>query len=657
MTASEIINKYIKFFESRGHKKIEGAPLVPQDDPTTLFTSSGMQPLIKYFLGEPHPLGKRIVDVQNCFRAQDIDEVGDNRHTTFFRMLGNWSFGDYFKKEQLPWFFEFLTEELNLDPKRLYVSVFEGEKELNIPRDEESAKIWENLFSQENIKPEGRIFTYGVNKNWWSRSGLPKDMPAGEPGGPDSEVFYDFGAELNIHENSKFKDQKCHINCDCGRYLEIGNSVFMQYVKKDDGSFDELPQKNVDFGGGLERLLAATENKPDIFQTSLYFPVVKRIEKLTEKDYVSNKRAIRIIADHLVASVFITANNIIPSNKEQGYILRRLLRRAIRYGKQLEAKDNFIKTIAFSIIENYSDTDPYLTEKKDLILNVFKEEEDKFNQVIQTGLEQSAQIFSKLIPIEPSKYSKLMQSPEKKELFRNIYRSKKQGKELNYFSEIGINKESLDNATLSGELAFNLYQSFGFPIEMIVELAQEKALLVDIESFQEEMKQHQELSREGAEKKFKGGLADESEKTIMGHTATHLLHKALRDLLGEKVRQTGSNITVERIRFDFAFDRKLTEDEIAKIEQKVNEKIKENLSVTFKMMSVEQAKKTGAIGLFQEKYENTVKVYFIGTLEDPYSAEFCGGPHVDFTGRLKRFKIIKQDNLGQGQKRIYAIVG
>ena len=415
MTSKQILDKYIAFFVNRGHVRIENSPLVPLNDPTTLFTSSGMQSLIPFLLGEKHPQGVRLVNVQNCFRAQDIDEVGDNRHTTFFRMLGNWSLGDparnasasvaggYFKKEQIPWFFEFLTDKkegLGLDPNKLYVTVFSGFD--NISKDTESENIWEGLFKEKRINPDGRIFSYGVSKNWWSRAGLPDKMPIGEPGGPDSEVFYDFGEDLGLHEiyeKAVDKAQPCHVNCDCGRYLEIGNSVFMQYVKVENGStgiyrspsgtirtrlteqssgvnFSELPQKNVDFGGGLERLVAATENKQDIFETSLFSPIVRTIEQETGKDYKSNSRAMRIIADHLIASVFIAASGVLPSNKEQGYVLRRLIRRAIRYGRQLGAKESFTSKVSEAIIEGYSDTDPNLAKDKQLIKNILQEEDN-----------------------------------------------------------------------------------------------------------------------------------------------------------------------------------------------------------------------------------------------------------------------------------------
>jgi len=642
MRTKQIIDQYIKFFEEKKHVRIPNSSLVPENDPTTLFTSSGMQPLVPYLLGEAHPAGKRLVNVQNCFRAQDIDEVGDNRHTTFFRMLGNWSLGDYFKKEQIPWVFEFLTKRLNIDPGRLYVTVFTGlpagrQGFDNIPKDTESEEIWRELFRKENINPDARIFYCGADKNWWSRTGVPEKMPTGEPGGPDTEVFYDFGSELQIHESSPYKNQKCHLNCDCGRFLEIANAVFMQYKKTQNG-FEELPQINVDFGGGLERLVAATEDKQDIFQTSLFLPIVRTIEQLTKKNYRENSRAIRIIVDHLIAGVFIAANGIRPSNKGQGYILRRLLRRSfdnfdVLAGAAPPAGRQGISSIITRIVEQYKDTDEYLVKKFELIKNIIFEEEQNYKRT----LSEAKTFISK-------KYNKT-------------------GDELMGITEI------------SAEDAFLLYSTHGLSPTQIKSMG----FSFDEQEFVDKMEQHQKISRAGAGKKFAGGLADHSEKTVKGHTATHLLHQALRDVLGEQVHQTGSNITIERIRFDFNFNRKLTAEEIKKVEEIVNSKIAENLPVHFEILPISRAKDIGAIGLFDEKYQDKVKVYFIGGAsgargptaphprsasplaysernEDYYSIEFCGGPHVDFTGKLKRFKIVKEESLGKNNRRIYAKV-
>jgi len=641
MTAKDILDKYIQFFEERGHTRIENSSLVPLNDPTTLFTSSGMQPLVPFLLGETHPSGVRLVNAQNCFRAQDIDGIGDNRHTTFFRMLGNWSLGDYFKKEQIPWLFEFLTTELNIPAEKLYVTVFEGYEE--IPKDTEAEDIWRELFKAKGLNPDERIFFYGVEKNWWSRAGVPANMPTGEPGGPDTEVFYDTG---NTHD-SEF-GEKCHVNCDCGRYIEIGNSVFMQYIKRDTG-FENLPKQNVDFGGGLERLVAATENKNDMFQTSLFWPIMEFVEGLSGASYKDNNRAMRIIADHIIGSVFMVSNDVFPSNKDQGYILRRLLRRAIRYGKQIGISEFFTGRIADKVIEVYSETDAQLIDKKESIKKIFLEEEEKFSNVIHEGLKRSEKIFSSLTPIPDDQYSKLMQIDDKKEIFRDIYSGK--SVDLSKYN-LALTNSQISDATVSGKQAFDLQQSFGFPTDMVVELAQENRLLVDVESAREEIKKHQDLSRAGAAQKFAGGLADHSELTVKGHTATHLMHQALRDVLGNSASQTGSNITSERVRFDFTYDRKLTEEEITKVTEIVRQKIKEDLSVHFEIMPLQKAKDLGAIGLFDEKYGNDVKIYFIGD----YSMEFCGGPHVEHTSEILTFDILKEEGVARGVRRVYAKV-
>ncbi|PIZ98363.1 MAG: alanine--tRNA ligase [Candidatus Levybacteria bacterium CG_4_9_14_3_um_filter_35_16] len=619
MTAQEIIKKYIKFFEERGHKQIANSSLIPENDPTTLFTSSGMQPLVPYLLGEVHPQGTRLVNSQDSFRSQDIEEIGDNRHQTFFRMMGNWSLGDYFKKEQLPWFFEFLTNELEIDPNKLYVSCFKGFN--NIPKDTESEEVWKELFKSKNVNLTDRISFYGVDKNWWSRSGVPDNMPVGEPGGPDSEVFYDFN-DPKIHGKSEFKNQKCHINCDCGRYMEIGNSVFMQYKKLQSG-FADLPQKNVDFGGGLERLLAATENEQDVFKTSLYFPAIKKIEVLSGKKYEDeNKLAMRVIADHLKASVFIILAGVRPSNKEQGYVLRRLLRRSVV--KYHELTQNFtpineFKEIIKKLLVIEEAVDPQKINKNrdfEVVLSVLTDELTRFGKSLDRGL-------------------KIIEKVEK----------------------------------LTGKEAFDLYQSSGFPVEITIELMSKKNQNINIDEFKKEFEKHKELSRTASSGMFKGGLANSGEQTVMGHTATHLLHRALKDVLGEKVSQAGSNITNERVRFDFTYDDKLTDEELKKIEKIVNGKIRENLKVSFEIMPLAKAKEMGAIGLFNEKYQDEVKVYTmeeerpspdgsgLHRKQEAYSVEICGGPHVDFTGKLKRFRIIKQENIGHGLKRIYAKVG
>lgn len=616
MTAKQIIDIYLSFFEKRGHKRIPGSPLVPDNDPTTLFTSSGMQPLVPYLVGEPHPAGNRLVDVQNSFRAVDIEEVGDNRHTTFFRMLGNWSLGDYFKAEQIPWVWELYTKELGLEPKKLYVSVFAGNE--NIEKDETAYLLWKDIFEKERLDPQERILSYGVEKNWWSRSGTPDKMPAGEPGGPDSEIFYDFGAEHHFHENSPWKNDRCHPNCDCGRFWEIGNSVFMQYLKQEDGSFALLPKQNVDFGGGLERLIGATEHQPDMFATSLFKPTIQTIEQQTHASYTDHRKAMQIIADHLGGSIFMIAAGVVPSNKERGYILRRLLRRSFDHLWTLK-KDAAIQPIIETIFGQYQDTDPYLTDKFEEIYLTIQTEEDQYKKTLSNA--------KKLI---------------EKDLVKG---------------GIKLGDELMGSVEISSDTAFKAISSFGLSPTQLSSLG----YTFNHQELAEKIKEHQNLSRTASAGKFKGGLADTQELTVKGHTATHLLHQALRDMLGTQVHQTGSNITVERLRFDFNYNKKLTDEQIESLEQTVNQKIKEDLPVRFEMMPLQKAKNIGAIGLFDEKYQEQVKVYIMGGSGkegdyEAYSKEFCGGPHVQHTGVIQSFTITKQESLGQNQQRIYAKV-
>lgn len=586
MKSVDVRRKFIEFYKARGHVEVPSAPLVPENDPTTLFTSSGMQPLVPYLLGQPHPLGKRIVDSQKSFRAQDIEEVGDNRHTTFFEMLGNWSFGDYFKKEQLPWIFEFLTKELGLPKERLYVSVLKG--------DEESVNIWKQLGV-----PKDKIFSYGVDKNWWSRAGEPDKMPHGEPGGPDSEVFYEF---TQVQHDPKFGTH-CHPNCDCGRFMEIANSVFMQYCKREDGSLEELSNKNVDFGGGLERLVASTEDNPDVFMTDLFTPIIALLEELSGKKYQDETRAMRIIGDHVKAAVMMMADGVVPSNKMQGYVLRRLIRRAVLYGRNLGVA---FGSLVVPIARIYQDAYPEVLQKASEIQRVLEEEAIRFGKTLERGLREAERV-----------------------------------------------------SVIDGTIAFHLYESFGFPLELTQELAREKGQQVDRQEFEKQFEAHKETSRTAAKGMFKGGLADQSEKTTKLHTATHLLHAALHKILGDRVRQKGSNITAERLRFDFTHTNKLTKEELEGIEGLVNEKIKENLAVTFAVMDKEEALKSKAMAFFGERYADKVKVYTIGNPSTssgspPFSREICGGPHVSFTGTLGRFTIMKEESAGAGVRRIYA---
>ncbi len=606
MQSSDIRKKFIEFYKKRGHAEIPSARLVPENDPTTLFTSSGMQPLIPYLLGEKHPSGKRLVNSQKSFRAQDIEEVGDNRHMTFFEMLGNWSLGDYFKQEQLPWIFSFLTDVLGLDAKRLYVSVFEGNG--SVPKDDVSIEIWKTLFSEKHIdaKLGERIFLYPAKKNWWSRSGEPEHMPPGEPGGPDSEVFYDFGPEFRLHETSIYKKEKCHPNCDCGRYLEIANSVFMQYQKQKDGSLKELTQKNVDFGGGLERMTAATENSPDVFATDLFRSIVRSIELLSKRTYGENEgitRSMRIIADHIKGAVMMMADGVLPSNKQQGYVLRRLIRRALLHGRNLglvtdwKYLGDLVEPVALIYHSAYPEVADKIVETKLII----EEEALRFGKTLEKGL--------KMI-------------------------------------------EKIDN--ISGGDAFTLYETYGFPWEMTEEIAREKGQHPDRTQFEDEFEKHKNLSRTAAAGMFKGGLADQSTQTTKLHTAHHLLLASLQKIVDPAIKQRGSNITFERLRIDFNFARKLTPEEISSVENLINEKIKENLPVNRKEMLLSEAEKIGAQMEFEQKYPDKVSVYFVGDPKEYFSAEFCGGPHVEKTGKIGGIHIYKEESAGAGIRRIYA---
>ncbi len=659
MTVAEVRKKYLEFFaaEPRGHKIIPSASLVPENDPTTLFTGSGMQPLVPYLLGEPHPLGKRLANSQKCFRAEDIEEVGDNRHTTFFEMLGNWSLGDpdapdgvgagYWKEEQLSWCFEFLTKEIGLPRERLWVTCFGGDEVSGIPKDKESAEIWEKLGI-----PKDKIRYYGAEKNWWSRSGPPASMPAGEPGGPDSEVFFDFDPDgkRGIHESSQWKDKECHPNCDCGRFLEIGNSVFMEYKKKEDGAFEKLAQRNIDFGGGLERITAAANDDPDLFNLNVFEEVKMVLEGSTEKRYRDYGKGFRVILDHVRAAVFLLADGVRPSNTGQGYVLRRLLRRAIRFADKLGAHDlavtnnsrdfilhrSLIVDVAETFAKIYS-PEFSLTKYLNEVIPEIEKEEAKFRNTLQKGLKE---------------FEKWRQDPI------SYRQEEKNNREI---------KKELENIpkTIPGFVAFNLFATYGFPIELIVEIAGEKGMGVDIEGFSKEAKKHQELSRTASAGMFKGGLADASEKTVRLHTAHHLLLKALQMVLGPSVKQRGSNITSERLRMDFLYGEKMTEEQKREVERIVNEKIAEDLPVIRSEMPLEEAEKLGAEHEFGERYPERVSVYSIGpksaTPESPrfseaFSIEFCGGPHVARTGEIGKFRITKEEAVSAGVRRIRGVI-
>ena len=644
MKGNEVRKKYLDFMAEQGHSIIPSSALVPENDPTTLFTGSGMQPMVPYLLGEVHPKGTRLADSQKCFRAEDIEEVGDNSHTTYFEMLGNWSLGDYFKQEQLPWFYEFLIEIVGLDPEKIYVSAFIGDEEKNIPKDTESVKIWQELFERQNvtkgvaelgsskegsvrgIKEGERIFYYDAKENWWSRAGVPENMPVGEIGGGDSEVFYDFGTE---HEQ-KF-GENCHPACDCGRFMEIGNSVFMEYLKTENG-FVSLPKQNVDFGGGLERITAAANGDPDMFKVDLLWNVVEQIEKLSGKSYEDDLQSFRIVTDHIRGAVFMIGDNVLPSNTEQGYFVRRLLRRAVRYADKLEMPAGQLKHLAESVVATYSAHYNNLETQKDSIINTIGLEEEQFRKTLAKGLKQ----FQKI------------------EL--QIHAS---SKEVDGKKVIDTDITPTTKKAISASNAFELFTTYGFPIELTEEIAEENKLIVDRKGFEKLMVEHREKSRAGAEQKFKGGLADNSEKVVQYHTVTHLMLAGLRKELGTEVHQAGSNITGERLRFDFTHPEKVDKETLDKVEEFVNEAIRNGGEVTLDMMDKEEAHSDPMVeGSFWERYPDEVKVYTMsgkdGTI---FSKELCGGPHVENLSDIEgTFKIKKEESSSAGVRRIKAVL-
>ena len=594
ITIDELRSKYIDFFKSKGHVEISGRSLIPENDPTVLFTTAGMHPLVPYLMGEPHPAGTRLTDVQKCVRTGDIDDVGDASHLTFFEMLGNWSLGDYFKKESIAYSFEFLTDEkyLGIPIDKLSFTVFKGNEDA--PRDEESASIWESLGVSKD-----RIFFLPKEDNWWG--------PAGETGpcGPDTEIFIDTGKPAC--------GSNCRPGCNCGKYVEIWNNVFMQYHKNMDGSYSPLKRKCVDTGMGVERTVAMLQGKPSVYNTEAFTSIIKSIEDISGVKYGDSEKtdtSIRIIADHVRTACFILGDpkTTLPSNIGAGYVLRRLIRRAVRHGKKLGIDGNFLSVPASAVIAQNAGFYTELKENETLILTELKAEEDKFLETLKKGEAE----FEKMLP-------NLLKNPKK---------------------------------IIPGRMAFKLYDTYGFPIELTEELASESGLTVNREEFDEAFKKHQELSRAGSEQVFKGGLADHSEQTTAYHTATHLLHKALRMVLGDHVQQKGSNITAERLRFDFSHPEPMTEAEKKEVERLVNEAIKADLPVTMEVMPLEEAKKIGAMALFGEKYEDVVKVYKIGD----FSTEVCGGPHVERTGSLGRFCIKKEQSSSSGVRRIRAVL-
>ncbi len=648
MNAQEIRNAYLKFFEDRGHYIIPRAPLVLKDDPTTLFTGSGMQPMIPYLLGESHPRGKRIVDSQTCLRAQDIDDIGDNRHTTFFEMIGNWSMGDYFKEQQIEWMFEFLDDVVGLDMSRLYVTCYSGNERLGIPKDTEAADVWKRLFISKGLTAneaeigteaagyerginEGeRIFYYDGSKNWWSRNGNEDNTPVGDPCGPDTEMFYDFGTP----HNPEFGEH-CHPNCDCGRFMEIGNNVFMAYKKVGEGTFEELEQKNVDHGSGLERIAAARLYQDiggdgDAFRISLMWPIIEKLQDLSGKKYESHLESMRVIADHLRAATFLAVDGCVPSNKEQGYVMRRLLRRAIRYSFDLGIEHNFLQEVVPVIADLYVDDFPEVKEQRDTVINVLVKEEKAFRQTLRKGL---------------------------KEL-------EKMAAATATFKDNSPHEVTPSESYITGDMLFMLYDTYGFPVELSVEEAYKRDITLSEtwrEEFDARMTEQRERSQTAAKGVFKGGLEGDSLEHRKYHTATHLMYQALKEVLGDGVMQRGSNTTTERIRFDFSHPQKVTPEEIRQIEDVVNQKIAEDLPVSWREENTKEALAAGVSGAFGDKYGERVKVYTIGDPEGEYfSREICGGPHVDRTGQLgedgRRFKITKEESSSAGIRRVKAVL-
>ena len=628
MTAQEIRKAYLEFFKERGHIVIPRALVVPLNDPSTLFTGSGMQPMIPYLLGETHPEGLRLANSQTCLRAQDIDEVGDNRHTTFFEMLGNWSLGDYFKNEQIEWMFEFLTDVVKLDPSKLYITCFIGAKEYDIPKDVEAAEIWQALFSKIGIQADvadigseedgynrgiclgERIFYYDGSKNWWSRNGAPESTPVGDPCGPDSEMFYDFGTPHNTAYGPN-----CHPNCDCGRFMEIGNNVFMAYRKEAEGVFVPLQAPNIDHGSGLERIAAASLHDPDVFKISVMWPIIEALEKLSGKNYDSHTESMRVIADHLRAATFLAVDGITPSNKEQGYVMRRLVRRAIRKAFDLGIEQNFLQEIVPVITGLYKDDYPEVADSVERVVETLVREEKIFRQTLRNGI-----------------------------------------KEFGKMTKDG----------LTGAEVFKLYDTYGFPLELSVEEAYKQEITIS-DSWKEEfdalMTEQRERSQTAFKGTFKGGLGGQTEQHKKYHTATHLMYQALREVLGDHVIQRGSNITEERLRFDFSHTEKVTAEQLSHVEDIVNGEIAKDLKVSFTEYPTKVAREEmHALGQFGDRYGDTVKVYkmIADGADKPFSFEICGGPHVDHTLQLyednKQFKIIKEEASSAGIRRIKAVL-
>jgi len=647
MNTQEIRKAYLEFFKDRGHAVVKRAPLVLKDDPTTLFTGSGMQPMIPYLLGEQHPKGQRIVNSQTCLRAQDIDDIGDNRHTTFFEMLGNWSMGDYFKDQQIEWISEFLFDVVGLDPQHVYVSCYIGNEAYGIPRDDEAIALWTKIFAARGIDAKvvevgaaengdklgmqgGRIFLYDGSENWWSRNGNEENTPIGDPCGPDSEMFYDFGESAH---NPSFGEP--HPASDSGRFMEIGNNVFMAYRKVSEGKFELLEKPNIDHGSGLERIAAAKLNDPDVFKISLMWPIIEKLGVLSGKNYDSHTNAMRVIADHLRAATFLAVDGCVPSNKEQGYVMRRLLRRAIRFAFELGVEQNFMEEIVPVIADLYHEDFPDIAEKREEVITVLVKEEKAFRQTLRNGLKEISKRFPVIID---------MQNPNipTKEVIKQL-------------------------PIVTGDDIFLFQDTFGFPKELSVEIIemQDRGIMSVkwVQEFESALKKQRERSQTAAKGTFKGGLEGQTLQHKKYHTATHLMYQALRDVLGDHVVQHGSNITEERLRFDFSHPEKVTREQLDAVEKIVNEQIEKDLKISFSEYPTKVAREEkGALGAFGDRYGETVKIYemIADGEEKPFSFEICGGPHVDHTLQLfedgKRFKINKEESSSAGIRRIKAVL-
>lgn len=674
MNAQDIRNAYLKFYESRGHAVLRRAPLVLHDDPTTLFTGSGMQPMIPYLLGEHHPKGVRLADSQTCIRAQDIDDVGDNRHTTFFEMLGNWSLGDYFKEQQIRWMWEFLTETVGIDPQKLYVTCYIGEPAYDIPKDEEAASVWKELFesrgmqaeavdigSEESgykrgIRPGERIFFYDGSKNWWNRGKTgPETTPVGDPCGPDSEMFYEFDF---IEHNPAFGEH-CHPNCDCGRFMEIGNNVFMAYKKVAEGQFEPLEQKNIDHGSGLERIAAAAINSPDVFKINLMWPIIEKLQQISGKAYESHTESMRVIADHLRAATFLAVDGCVPSNKEQGYVMRRLIRRAIRYSFDLGVEQNFMQEIVPVIADMYVNDFPEVAENRENVIAVLVKEEKAFRQTLRKGIKELARMFA-LKRVTAGGVAPTLSSAEGDVKGGADQLAGPAASDLRAAN--GGNDGSGKDTPTDGEKLFILYDTYGFPVELSVEEAFKQGVELHADwrdQFDAKMHEQRQRSQTARKGQFHGGLEGHDPIHLKYHTATHLLGQALREVVSKDIQQHGSNITSERLRFDFNSE-KLTPEQKQAVEDLVNQWIDEDYPVNFKVYPTKQALDMGAIGAFNERYGDDVKVYRIGTADKQISFEICGGPHVEHAGVLaengKRFRILKEEASSAGIRRIKAVL-